>query len=524
MRAVQTDGQSIYRGSLPAPPVDAPPVVAALRHAVAEPGRPAIVDDATGESFSRAELVRLSAELATGLRERRVGRGDVVAVVMPNGAWWPVVALAVWRAGAVLAPLSTLWTAGELVRAFGLVRPRLVVASRPDAQRVRDALSTAGIAADVVIHDEGEGTPLGRLLAAGADPFAEPRPAPSDLAALLFSSGTGGLPKAVRVTHGNFSAVSAQVTPGLGIDRDSVVLAGAPFFHIMGLGVALCAPLAAGAEIVTPPGPETGASLELIARRRVSVAIVPPPFLSQVAAAPVPERPDSLEVVGTGGAHVPAELRQRVAERLGCAVRVGYGMTEAGVIGAPLDRPSEPEAAGWLAAGTEARLVNPETGLDAAPGHEGELWVRGPQVMDGYLEDPKATAEAITAGGWLRTGDLIRIRDDGQLVIRDRIKELIKVRGASVAPAEVELVLRRHRAVGDAAVVGSPHRDYGEVPVAYVVLQESASPEELISFSAAHLAPYKLPSTVRIVEELPRMPTGKLLRAALRGRERLAAR
>jgi acyl-CoA synthetase (AMP-forming)/AMP-acid ligase II len=144
--------------------------------------------------------------------------------------------------------------------------------------------------------------------------------------------------------------------------------------------------------------------------------------------------------------------------------------------------------------------------------------------MDGYLDDPKATAEAITADGWLRTGDLVRIRDDGQLVIRDRIKELIKVRGASVAPAEVELVLRRHRAVGDAAVVGSPHREYGEVPVAYVVLQESASPEELISFSAAHLAPYKLPSTVRIVDELPRMPTGKLLRAALRGRERLAAR
>jgi acyl-CoA synthetase (AMP-forming)/AMP-acid ligase II len=185
-----------------------------------------------------------------------------------------------------------------------------------------------------------------------------------------------------------------------------------------------------------------------------------------------------------------------------------------------LDRPGEPGTVGWLAAGTEARVVDPDSGRDVPPGRPGELWVRGPQVMPGYVGDPDATAATITGDGWLRTGDLVTIRDDGQLVVNDRLKELLKVDGVQVPPAELELLLREHPAVRDAAVVGRPHPRTGEVPVAYVVLAGPATPDELASFVASRVAPHKRLHDVRIVDELPRMPAGKLLRRALRDRER----
>ena len=280
-----------------------------------------------------------------------------------------------------------------------------------------------------------------------------------------FSSGTGGLPKGVRLTHGNLAAAAEQAISafrsGGAYDERSVVLAGAPFFHSIGLTLMLCAPLRLGATIVTIPSPSSSRSLDLIAAHRVTHVAVPPPLFDALASDPrVAERDlSSLRLVATGGAHVPAEAEHALSERLGCVARQGYGMTETTcTISAPLLGPSTPGTAGWLVPGTEARLVDPETGADAEPGEPGELWVRGPQVMQGYHGMAEETAAILTPDGWLRTGDLVAIRDDGQLEIRDRLKELIKVKGASVAPAEIELVLRRHPAVRDAGVVGVARR------------------------------------------------------------------
>jgi acyl-CoA synthetase (AMP-forming)/AMP-acid ligase II len=189
-----------------------------------------------------------------------------------------------------------------------------------------------------------------------------------------------------------------------------------------------------------------------------------------------------------------------------------------------LDRPGEPGTVGWLAAGTEARLVDPDSGRELPPGQPGELWVRGPQVMAGYHDDPDATAATITADGWLRTGDLVTIRADGQLVIQDRLKELLKVDGLQVAPAELELLLREHPSVRDAAVVGRPDAEAGEVPVAYVVPAGPATPEELMAFVAPRVGAHKRLRGVRIVDELPRMPTGEVLRRTLRDLERTERR
>jgi acyl-CoA synthetase (AMP-forming)/AMP-acid ligase II len=248
---------------------------------------------------------------------------------------------------------------------------------------------------------------------------------------------------------------------------------------------------------------------------------VPPPLFDALAADPAVDDHDlsSLCTIVTGGAHMHPDVEEALSARLGCMARQGYGATEATcTIAAPLTRASTPATAGWLMPGTEVRLIDPETGADAEPGEPGELWVRGPQVMEGYHGLPEETAAVKSPDGWLRTGDLVAIRDDGQLEIRDRLKELIKVKGASVAPAEIELVLRQHPAVHDAGVVGIPDAERGEAPIAFVSLDAPAEPEELAEFAAARLAGYKRPRTIVVIDEVPRVATGKLMRRALRER------
>jgi steroid delta-isomerase-like uncharacterized protein len=513
----------VFRGRSPTPPVGPPLVVRALRLAASDPDRPAVVDGLGGARLSRAELAARSAAVAVGLAARGVGRGDRVAVAMPNLVSWPVVALGVWRARAVLVPVSTLWTADETRRVLDRVRPRLAIASAPSAPVVRAALPEA----DIVADGPAEGaTPLERLLVDGEDPLAEPEVAAGELALILFSSGTGGLPKGVRWTHGRLAAESALVAHGLGIEPDSVALASAPFFHALGLFVSLCGPLSAGARVVTLAFPDTERILAAAAAHQATHAALRPPAVAEIAADADVGRHDTsrLQVAVTGGAHVPAPAQLRAGERLGCPVRQGYASTEAGLVSGPPAGPSDPDTAGRLAGDVEARLVDPDSGRDVPPGRPGELWVRGPRVTDGYDGDPAATAATITPDGWLRTGDLVAIRDDGQLVIHDRLKELIKVGGASVAPAELELVLREHPAVRDAAVVGRPHPEHGEVPVAYVAPEGTGKPAELLAFVRERVANYKRLHDIRIVAELPRSPTGKLDRRALRARERAEGR
>jgi acyl-CoA synthetase (AMP-forming)/AMP-acid ligase II len=508
------------------PPVQPPLPVQAVRHAASEPDRPALVDAATGKRFSRRELAELSARLAAVLARRGIGRGDVVALAMPNVAWWPIVALGVWRAGAALASLNPSLGAEEMGRRLAVVRPRLGLVSASAAAAFEGGVAAAGVAAELVVHDEaGSATRLERLLVGGADPFAEPEVDGGDLAVIPFSSGIEGLPKGVRLTHGNIAAAARQVVTDAALDADSVALAGAPVCNAMGLVSPLCAALAAGATIVTLRAPKADRVLELVAEHRVTHATLPPTTVAEIAGTPGGERHDtsSLRHVVTGGDHVPAVRQLHAGKRLGCVVRQAYGMTEALVISSITSTatlPSDPATVGWLAAGTEARLVDPTDGGDAAPGRPGELWIRGPQVMDGYYDDPDATAATITAAGWLRTGDLVRIRADGQLLIEDRLKELIKVKGASIAPAELELVLREHRSVRDAAVVGRPDAKRGEVPVAWVVPEGSATAAELISFVGSRVAPHKRVHDVRIVGELPRSQSRRLMRLELRDRER----
>jgi acyl-CoA synthetase (AMP-forming)/AMP-acid ligase II len=502
---------TIVRSRLPAPVDPAGLVETFLRDAAADPRRTAIVDAGSNERLSRLEVADQSAAIAAGLRREGIQRGELVAVASPNAAVWPMVALGIWRAGGAVCMLSPFWGAEETARLLALASPRIAIAAPETAPMLHDAVSIAGLSAEVLVAANGPGSPP--VPALGDDPRDPLVAAPiddRDLAAVAFSSGIGGLFKGVRLTHGNLAASAAQVAASFtldgGYDADSVSLAAAPFFASLGLGTALCAPLSVGAQIVTVPMPRTEPILAAAEAHRATHAVVPLTVIGEIAEAPSAPAHDlsSLRLLITGGARIPPALELRASERVGCPARDGYGMTEAtSIIGGPQGRANDPDTVGWLAAGTEARVVDPVSQRDVEPEEPGEVWIRGPQVMEGYHRDPAATAATITPDGWLRTGDLGRFREDGQLVLEDRLKELIKVRGVHVAPAEVELVLCQHPSVRDAAVVGRPHPRHGEVPVAYVVPSADADPEQLIEFVAGRLTRHKHPQDVHIVERLP---------------------
>jgi acyl-CoA synthetase (AMP-forming)/AMP-acid ligase II len=298
------------------------------------------------------------------------------------------------------------------------------------------------------------------------------------------------------------------------------MLAVAPFAHVMGFVVTLAAPLAAGATVVTMPRFELIGALELVERRRVTVLAVPPPVMAPLASAPVVDRFDlsSLELVVSGGAPLAAELQEAVARRLPhAAVGQGYGLTETAVgITMPDRRDGTlPGSVGRIMPSTELRVVDPERGRDLGAGDRGELWVRGPQVMAGYLDRPAATAEVLDADGWLRTGDLGSVDAAGNVFVHDRLKELIKVNAHQVAPAELEALLMTHPGVADAAVVRRPDRRCGEVPVAVVVPRSALDAGALIGWAAERTASYKRLADVRVAERIPRTPAGKIMRRKL---------
>jgi acyl-CoA synthetase (AMP-forming)/AMP-acid ligase II len=294
----------------------------------------------------------------------------------------------------------------------------------------------------------------------------------------------------------------------------------------MGLTPILNFALSRGAGVVSMARFDLEGMLAAIEQHRITHAIVPPPVGLALSRHPAVERYDlsSLEALAMGAAPVSAELERACARRLGCQVGQGYGMTESSAVIAiyPAEAPERtlPGTCGELLGGVEAIVVDPDSGERLAPGSEGEIRVRGPQVMTGYRDNPEATAATLTADGWLCTGDLGRVSADGVVEVTDRLKELIKYKGHQVAPAQLEALLSTHPAVVEAGVVGIPDEDAGELPVAYVVTATDLDADGVMSWVAERVAPYERIHRVELVDELPKNPTGKLLRRVLRERER----
>ncbi|MEO1000002.1 MAG: AMP-binding protein, partial [Pseudomonadota bacterium] len=317
------------------------------------------------------------------------------------------------------------------------------------------------------------------------------------------------------VVNTDQTLATVEIGPG---DATPVFL---PFFHIYGLMCLMHLAVIAGGKIVTMPRFDLAEFLRLIEEHRARALWVVPPVAIALAKHPLVAEFDlsSVEYVNSAAAPLGAETAEALAARLGCVVAQGYGMTELSpVVAISRTDAHRSGASGRLVPNTELRIVDPETGADRAPGEEGEVIVRGPQVMKGYLGNPEATAGTIDADGWLHTGDIGVMDADGYLHIRDRVKELIKVKGFQVAPAELEAVLLELPAVADAAVIGVPDEEAGERPVAFVVAASGAAAEAepLMAHLDARLSHYKQLSAVHFVDAIPKSASGKILRRVLR--------
>ena len=524
---------TVYRSPLPdvvIPDITLTSLV--LAPASTHPDRLALVDGSDGREFTYAQVNRITHRMAGGFAVRGVRPGTVVALMAPNCPEYAFVFHAVALAGGTLTTINPTYTAEEV--RFQLLdsgASHLVV---PGAflSVAQDAITGTRVDDLIVIGEVPDGaagvTGVTALAEVDAEPIEQVSVDPrTHIVVMPYSSGTTGLPKGVMLTHRNLVANVLQIVEPLVLPdpQDQVALAVLPFFHIYGMQVLMNSLLANGKTIVTMPRFDLARALQLIAERSVTRFFVVPPIALALAKHPMIDDYDlsSLRYIMSGAAPLGADIQEAAARRLGCFFSQGYGMTELSPVSHVSDpRGSTAGSSGRPIPNTEARLVDPATLSDVVAGEVGELWVRGPQVMVGYLNNPQATADMITSDGWLRTGDLAVVDDSGSLTVVDRLKELIKVNAFQVAPAELEALLLTHPDIVDAAVIGIPDSESGEVPKAYVVVRpgQSLTAEQVQDFVRQHVATYKQVRVVEFVESVPKSASGKILRRMLRDASR----
>lgn len=482
--------------------------------------RVAMIDGASGREWTAGEIADGIRQVAGGLARRGIGPGHCVAIMLPNLPDFVVAFHGTAWAGATITTVNPTYTAHELNYQLKDSGAEMLITLGAFADTAKGGAAGTKVREIVTLDGAPGTTPFADLI---GPPLAEQVPVDvgNDTLVLPYSSGTTGLPKGVMLTHRNLVANVDQIMAARPVAPGEWTVGFLPFFHIYGMTVLANLYLGAGGGVVTMPRFDLQQFLKLIQDHRTKQAFCVPPVVLALAKHPMVAEFDlsGLDYVFSGAAPLGAQLSDAVSERLGVVCEQGYGMTEL----SPVSHVSahgrgRPGAAGQTAPGTECRIVDPVTGADAGPGAQGELWVRGPQVMKGYLNNPGATAETVLPDGWLRTGDIASFDADGYVFIHDRLKELIKVKGFQVAPAEIEAELLACPGLVDAAVIGRPDEAAGEVPVAFVVRGAGAdlTDADIIGHLAPRLAHYKQVGEVHFVEAIPKSASGKILRRVLR--------
>ncbi len=511
----------IHTSPLPAVDIaDVPVTEYVLRHAADSPDVVALVDGPTGRSYTYGQLAGMIASFAGGLAARGLGPGDTIALMAPNIPEYAVVFHGAAVAGVAVSTINPTYTAEEVRFQLQDSASKLLVTIGMFVDTAKEAADGTDVSDIVVLGDAPAGTvPFTDVL---GEPISQvPVDVESQIVVLPYSSGTTGLPKGVMLTHRNLVANLCQIEGGLEVEDGEIALAVLPFFHIYGMQVLMNGLLAAGSTIITVPRFDLEQVLQIIQDRKVTRFFAVPPIVLAFAKHPMVDQYDlsSLRQVFSGAAPLSAELALEAGDRIGCEVVQGYGMTEMSPVShlTPIGG-FKPGTCGVTVPNAECRIVSPETGEDQPVGGEGELWVRGPMVMAGYLNNPEATAVTVDVDGWLHTGDVGVIDTDGHLTIVDRVKELIKFKGFQVAPAELEALLLTHPAVADAAVIGVPDEEAGEIPKAFVVLKpgQEVTESDITEFTRGHVATYKVIHHVEFAEAIPKSASGKILRRLLR--------
>ena len=472
------------------------------------PGAIALASD--GVEYSYRTIARVSAEIAGLLHARGVRPGDRVGLMLPNVPHFAAIYFGILRLGAVVVPMNPLLRARETEHLLG----------------------DSGAAAVFAWHDAPGEIPAEAIVVAPGEfeamlAQAHPRPGleerrEDDTAVLLYTSGTTGAPKGAELTHAGLLENARLCAQLSGLGPTAVTLAALPLFHAFGQTCALNATLLVGGRVTLLARFDGGAALERIERERVTSFLGVPTMYAAMAHHPDVATRDlsSLEICTSGGAAMPVELLHEVEERFGCPVLEGYGLSETSPTATfnTSDRPRKAGSVGRPLPGVEVRVAG-DDGATLGAGEVGEVLIRGHNVMKGYWGRPEATAAAIDADGWFHSGDLGRFDSAGDLFIVGRAKEMIIRGGFNVYPREIEEVLHEHPGVEEAAVFGVPDAELGEEVAAVVAARAGATvtPEDLVAYVKARVAAYKYPRHVRVVDALPKGPTGKILKRELAG-------
>ncbi|WP_112490660.1 4-coumarate--CoA ligase family protein [Streptomyces bacillaris] len=491
----------------------------------------ALIDGVNGTTLTYAQLDGFHRRIAAALAEAGLRKGDVLALHSPNTIAYPAVFYGATRAGASVTTVHPLATPEEFAKQLADSGAKWIVTVSPLLDTARRAAELTGGVQEIYVCDQAEGhtSVLDMLASTAPEPTVAIAPG-EDVAALPYSSGTTGTPKGVMLTHRSIGTNLEQLRPFIPMGEGDRILAILPFFHIYGLTALMNAPLRSGSTVVVLPRFDLVQFLAAIQTHRITGLYVAPPIVLALAKHPLVGEYDlsSLRYIVSAAAPLDAELAEACSARLGLPpVRQAYGMTELSpgthVVPLSAERPP-PGTVGRLLPNTEMRIVSLEDpARDAEPGTDGEILIRGPQVMKGYLGRPDATADMIDADGWVHTGDVGRVDEDGWLYVVDRVKELIKYKGYQVAPAELEALLLTHEQVADAAVIGVYDAEGNEVPKAFLVRSpgaEGLTEDDVLAYVAERVSPYKKVRQAEFVDVVPRAASGKILRRELRDREK----
>jgi len=491
--------------------------------------RPALIDGPSGRTLTYRQLVSAIRRTAHGLVARGLKKGQVVGIFSPNLPEYAVAFFGTAGAGGIASTINPTYTSSELHHQLTDSHARFLVTIPALMDTARAAAKNTAVQ-ELFVFGEAEGaTPFASLLSE-VDYFPAVACDPKeDVAVMPYSSGTTGFPKGVMLTHFNIVANLAQTERVERVASDEVIIGILPFYHIYGMVVIMSSALHAGATIVTMPRFDLEQFLTLLQAHGVTRGYLVPPIVLALAKHPLVDQYNlsKLRNILSGAAPLPEPVARACVARLGCMLRQGYGLTETSPVthANPRDREIRITSVGMALPNTEYRVVDLTSHKDMPPGELGEIWIRGPQVMKGYLNNTQATRNMIDDDGWLHSGDIGSADTEGYLYVVDRVKELIKYKGLQIAPAELEAVIQGHPSVADCAVVPSPDEEAGEVPKAFVVLKPgaAATTDDIITFVANRVAPYKKVRRVEFIDAIPKVPSGKILRRQLIERERAAA-
>jgi long-chain acyl-CoA synthetase len=481
--------------------------------AAAGPERPAIrLDDAV---VPYAGLDHATRRVAGLLAARGIRAGDRVGVMLPNVPYFPIALYGIVRLGAVAVPMNPLLKEREVGFQLGDSGAKLIFAWHGFAEAAERGAQAAGTECMLVEPGKVE------QVIVEAEPFDDvAERADDDTAVIVYTSGTTGTPKGAELTHHNLLDAARVSVDLVDAGPESIELGALPLFHVFGLSSGLNAMMRCGGCLTLLPRFEPAKALAIIERDRVGILLGVPTMYTAMLHAPERASADTstLELCVSGGAAMPVEVLRGFEAAFGCKILEGYGLTETCAMASfnPPDRERKPGSIGLPVQGVDMRVVD-EQDADLPQGEVGEIVLRSPHVMKGYFDRDDATAE-VMGGGWFHTGDMAYVDEDGYFFIVDRKKDLIIRGGYNVYPREIEEVLYEHEAVLEAAVIGVPDESLGEEVAAVVALREGArcSPDELRAYVKERVAAYKYPRRVWLVDELPKGPTGKILKREIR--------